>query len=811
MKKFNFFVICMFFSFNCLAQVGVNYVSASQATNILSGQGVTVFNASFTGAGQQLGSFNNGSNHINISSGILLSSNDAKFAQISNNSDPGQTSASNCSGTPWHDPDLALLANKPLTSMRCPAILEFDFTTTGTEVSFEYVFASEEYFNYSPKPAGNCNPSPYNDVFGFFISGPGINGPYSNNSRNIALVPNTNIPVSVNTVNLCNFSNYIVNNCFGNSCFATGFPAFDSQHLIFPFNAFTTVLPAKATVSCVPGNVYHLKIAVSNSTDDLLDAAVFLKAGSLKSDFVVGNITANPNTICLGQPLSLSVQGDNSWTYTWSDGQTGVGLKNITTIPVNSGLNNYSVTVTNTNGCQITQNVTVNVHTNNNIAPYINGINNSGEYTYFAHDGTNISFSIPSFDDVNEEVVMTLLNQMPGSLNFTTAGFQNIGSISWQVPQGAYGIYDLYIKVCDKNTCLELCNDYIIKIIITCPQCPIDVFYENRSQQTIPLPAETFAPRLIAAGQSVDPNQTDGPVIVGVGENVLFEAGVLIDLQPGFTVNGGVFTAQIVPGTCIDKCDDCCIGWYGFTYNFIPNVFSPNGDGVNDIWYVPDTYNANCAYNANGYNLTIYNRWGCPVYIDNKTYTYCCPFNSGDIKWNGIANTSCIYSWIEILLGHQNSYNGQYVSNGVYYYVLKFIMNMSTDNSCYYEHTETGEITILGSPSGMPLYNQNQAYSGSVVSSFEGQYNDVLKTEYDSFFNVYPNPFSESIQIEISNEYLDDLNAALVVYDISGKVILEENLQTNHKTINFGNIAKGIYVIKLQTTNKQEYKKIIKN
>src|SRR5690606_39091386 len=73
------------------------------------------------------------------------------------------------------------------------SVLEFDFIPTGDTISFNYVFASSEYNSFT------C--TQYNDAFGFFLSGPGINGPFSNNAVNLAVVPNTTIPITVNTVN----------------------------------------------------------------------------------------------------------------------------------------------------------------------------------------------------------------------------------------------------------------------------------------------------------------------------------------------------------------------------------------------------------------------------------------------------------------------------------------------------------------------------------------------------------------------------------------------------------------------------------
>ena len=83
------------------------------------------------------------------------------------------------------DPDLEMLSDGPITDA---AVLEFDFVPSGDSLKFSYVFASDEY------PEFVCS---YNDAFGFFLSGPGISGPYTNNAINIALVPTTTMPVLI--------------------------------------------------------------------------------------------------------------------------------------------------------------------------------------------------------------------------------------------------------------------------------------------------------------------------------------------------------------------------------------------------------------------------------------------------------------------------------------------------------------------------------------------------------------------------------------------------------------------------------------
>ena len=90
-----------------------------------------------------------------------------------------------------NDPDLDQLST---FNTNDAAVLEFDFIPTGDSLSFNYSFGSDEYNEYV---CGSVN-----DAFGFFLSGPGINGAYSNNAINLAIIPETDgTPVTINSVN----------------------------------------------------------------------------------------------------------------------------------------------------------------------------------------------------------------------------------------------------------------------------------------------------------------------------------------------------------------------------------------------------------------------------------------------------------------------------------------------------------------------------------------------------------------------------------------------------------------------------------
>ena len=194
----------------------------------------------------------------------------------------------------------------------------------------------------------------------------------------------------------------------------------------------------------------------------------------------------------------------------------------------------------------------------------------------------------------------------------------------------------------DGNVCGPKSRTFTFFVKVVC--CPLTIYYENRTPGGNPLPAETVAGKSIVAGQSVDPAQTDGPVNTGSAAT-MFRAP-FIYLEPGFTAGPG-FDAAADPNSCTQECAECCRTWTGFTFDAIPNVFTPNGDGVNDVWYLPDRAHPFCAFNAQGYELEIFDRWGVRVRYDSRYSAGCCPFEApspghaiahSSIYWDGTVN-----------------------------------------------------------------------------------------------------------------------------------------------------------------------------
>jgi gliding motility-associated-like protein len=220
--------------------------------DVLVGSGVTVSNIQFSGIGQMIGSFNGANSNIGLSSGIIMSTGRIQDAVGPNNT-PSKGDDLNQGG---YAPLEAILGGG--ASTQDAAVLRFNFFCESDRVQFKYVFASEEY----PEYVG----SEFNDVFAFFISGPGIIG-----NQNIALIPGTNQPVAINNVNAGSFSNFFVNN--GNGVNGGGGTV--------QFDGFTRPFIAEASV--IPCQTYTITIAIADVSDGIYDSAVFLEAQSFTS------------------------------------------------------------------------------------------------------------------------------------------------------------------------------------------------------------------------------------------------------------------------------------------------------------------------------------------------------------------------------------------------------------------------------------------------------------------------------------------------------------------------------------------------
>ena len=244
-----------------------NAMNSSQLVqNVLLGSGVTVSNITFNGAPMAIGYFNGTNTTLGIDEGILLTTGTVLSTLDGPHGPNNQSGAGMDNGAGGYPPLSNIIGGTPTFNA---SILEFDFVPYSDTIRFNYVFASEEY----PEYVG----SQYNDVFAFFISGPGIAG-----IQNMATLPSGQA-VAINNVNNgptntgpCMNCAYYVNNGIGTNA------PFNNNQQYIQYDGFTKVLTAESEVQC--GQTYHLIISIADAGDPVWDSGIFLEANSLSSN-----------------------------------------------------------------------------------------------------------------------------------------------------------------------------------------------------------------------------------------------------------------------------------------------------------------------------------------------------------------------------------------------------------------------------------------------------------------------------------------------------------------------------------------------
>ncbi|MEO7175035.1 MAG: choice-of-anchor L domain-containing protein, partial [Saprospiraceae bacterium] len=275
---------------------------------------VAVSNITYTGGSNQRGTFANGNTSIGYSQGLMLASGGINVATGPNNA-TGAAVAPNGPAS-GNDPDLQILLNG---AQNHKAILEFDFIPENDTVTFDYVFASEEYCDYTN--------TAFNDVFGFFLSGPGLSGPFSGGAVNIAVLPMTSTFVSINNVNHIDNSAYYRGNIQagsgqlsnGNCAGHPGLPAGTPSLADCQFDGFT--VPMKAFSQVVPCQTYHIKLAIADIADGAFDSGVFFKLNSFNAgDGSQAEVVYDANN------PSAAIEGCSDVYYILTKPQSSAGL-----------------------------------------------------------------------------------------------------------------------------------------------------------------------------------------------------------------------------------------------------------------------------------------------------------------------------------------------------------------------------------------------------------------------------------------------------------------------------------------------------
>lgn len=306
----------------------------SDLVNLLIGNAcVEVTNVTISSA-QSVAYFNRNGSGFPINEGIIIRTGNALDSQ-GNYSGNNMGSAATGGGS---DAFLQNLSNtssgttSPLTDL---AFLEFEFTSISDSFSFDFIFASNEYGQFQ------CLS---NDIFAFELTDLTVSGPTSN----IAVIPNSNNPVSVK---------YIKDAQYNNSCSSTNPGLFSVYNVTNPgastlnMRGHTVVLNASAAI--VPNHQYRLKLVIADYVSSNFDSAVFIAGGSFDASIDLGA----DRIICSGDSYTLETNLDNTYTFDWLRNGIATGSTGASFTVTQPGT--YTVNITK-GGCFLTDTIVFN-------------------------------------------------------------------------------------------------------------------------------------------------------------------------------------------------------------------------------------------------------------------------------------------------------------------------------------------------------------------------------------------------------------------------------------------------------------------
>lgn len=657
---------------------------ASGVQNVLLGSGVTISNIQYSGVANSFGTFTTGATATNLglTSGIIMSS-----GMVSGASGNVSTFASTTNGT-GSDPQLAGLVTEAVEDA---AVLEFDFIPLSDTVQFRYVFGSEEY----PEFVGDD----FNDAFGFFISGPNPFSATAYTNKNIAIIPGSTLPVTINNVNGSSNSTYYVNNQ-------------SPANVNIAYDGMTTVLTAVAAV--VPCQTYHIKIAIGDVFDGIYDSGVFLEANSFSSPGMNAelhfNSTIRENSViegCSNADIVFrlpEVYAEDVVIHYYTSGNATRDIDytispNVDSLVITAGADTGFI----------------------HIAPIQDNMVDVGDTIYIIVPGVGCSnavdtLKIPIID--NSKILVNVAEDQllcDGGMGFLTVGAtQGVSPYTYQWSNGAGNVtsVDVIPDITTRYyvTVMDMCSNSTVDSI----EVVVGSLMYNISNDTLVCSGthltlnNTFQGNVYWTGYSGNPinviaNQTTTYKVVMsnvcgvVNDSVVVSVYQLPGLNLGnntthcdnesheFSLSGnfdhvdwyystnsnsmgsiigtgnglsatetGIYYVVANNGFCFDT---------SFVYlNFIPcnitapNVITPNSDGFNDVLKF-----TNLEYYS-GSVLTVYNRWGRVVYKDED---------------------------------YKNNWNGDDLGDGIYYYTLSLPAEVNITGSDKWVDNMSGSITII--------------------------------------------------------------------------------------------------------------------
>lgn len=226
---------------------------ALEMAQTIFGEGVTVVDATYIGDRWSSGVYQLGDNRIPLATpadtGVILTTGDVRSFSNTNGRNLFSNTSTDTNGVDG-DPDFDALAGGPTYDA---AILEVDFIPDGSVMSLQFVFASEEFPEYSN--------SIFNDAIGVWVNGQAVP---------IAIGPGE---VDINNFNDTDSINLYYDNT--------------QDQVDFEMDGFTATLTLKMAVNA--GEVNSIRIGIADTQDAIYDSALIVAANSAQTLVIAGD------------------------------------------------------------------------------------------------------------------------------------------------------------------------------------------------------------------------------------------------------------------------------------------------------------------------------------------------------------------------------------------------------------------------------------------------------------------------------------------------------------------------------------------
>lgn len=379
---------------------------------------------------------------------------------------------------------------------------------------------------------------------------------------------------------------------------------------------------------------------------------------------VILNASAT-QTICFGSTAQIYAQGQggtNTYTYTWSNGVTGGGPHTVN--PTNN--TTYNVSMIDGNGCSAPPKViTVAVTPSLSLVgasitkchgdaavltPSITSLGNGGPFTYLWNDGQSLPSINVTANSLNTPIQYTVSIEdgctIPGATAVFTLNVNPlpVGDFTASITTGcapanitffasSNGTGDSYNWTLDKDNIIGTTNPIsynftledtvsVSLTIISAEGCsitvdksnyimiypqPIASFYANPQPTTILDPTIYFTNTSEGAvsyfwdfGEPTAPNNTNTSILVN--PNHSYATTGIYNVHLVATSDKGCKDTAMVP---IEIKPDFAI--------YIPNTFTPDGNGTNDFFFP-----LGVGINEDNYRMDIFDRWGENIFTSNN-------------------------------------------------------------------------------------------------------------------------------------------------------------------------------------------------